>query len=42
MRHDEAPALPDIGIGLMAEAPERDEIGLVEPLLKVVPIGLVA
>jgi hypothetical protein len=42
MRDDEPPALPDIGIGLMAEAPERDEIGLVEPLLEIVPVGLVA
>ena len=42
MRDDEAPALPDIGVGLVAEAAECDEIGLVEPVLEIVPIGLVA
>jgi hypothetical protein len=42
MRDDKASTSANVGIGLMADAPERDEIRLIEAALKIVPVGLVA
>jgi hypothetical protein len=42
MRDDKASTPANVGIGLMADAPERDEIRLIEAALKIVPVGLVA